>query len=511
MVVKIGHASSDENKKARGGSAGDQTTKEVCVRNWYNHPWTTVFRPKDGSIAEKIANAMEQACANDKIGYDQSQRTTLYEQAKLANWDLSKITNACECDCSALVSVCLNTAGVNVDKNMYTGIQKEVLVKTGAFNMYTDSKYLNSANYLQRGDILLGNGHTAIVLTAQNESEKELDNMAFKIALSAGHGRNTAGKRCLKSLDKNETREWVLNDRIADKVENLLKSYTGYELLRVDDTTGATDVSLSKRTTSANNWGANFYLAIHHNAGVSGGSGGGIVAFVYTNPSTESVTWQKLLYDALIKETGLKGNRSQTLPKGNLHECREPKMPSVLLELGFMDSSTDVPVILTEKFADQCAKAIVDVIVKKAKLIRKQSASASSSNTLNVGDEVNLVSGATYSSGASIPSWLFSSALYVRELQGDNIVISTQKTGSITGVVNKKYLTKTTSFKSYMVKITTDALNIRSGVGTNHAIVDVIKDGGVYTIIDESNGWGLLKSYSKNRNGWICLDYTEKI
>ena len=49
--------------------------------------------------------------------------------------------------------------------------------------------------------------------------------MAFKIALSAGHGKNTAGKRCKKSLDPNETREWVLNNRIADKVENLLKSY----------------------------------------------------------------------------------------------------------------------------------------------------------------------------------------------------------------------------------------------------------------------------------------------
>ena len=38
----------------------------------------------------------------------------------------------------------------------------------------------------------------------------------FKIALNAGHYLNTAGKRCLKKLDKNETREWVLNNRICD-------------------------------------------------------------------------------------------------------------------------------------------------------------------------------------------------------------------------------------------------------------------------------------------------------
>lgn len=193
----------------------------------------------------------------------------------------------------------------------------------------------------------------------------------FKISLSAGHGKNTAGKRCMKKLDKNETREWVLNDRICDKIETKLKAYDGYKLLRVDDTTGKNDIALSKRTKSANNWGADFYLAIHHNAGVKGGSGGGVVAFVYTKPSAKSLEWQEALYNAIIEKTGLKGNRAVPMPKGNLHECREPKMASVLLECGFMDSKTDVPIILTDKFAEQVAEACVEVIVKKAKLKKK--------------------------------------------------------------------------------------------------------------------------------------------
>ena len=85
---------------------------------WYNKPWTSVIRPKDSAAAEKIAKAMEQACANDKIGYDQYQRTTLYAQAKANNWDLSKITTACECDCSSLVAVCVNAAGISVSKDL---------------------------------------------------------------------------------------------------------------------------------------------------------------------------------------------------------------------------------------------------------------------------------------------------------------------------------------------------------------------------------------------------------
>lgn len=191
----------------------------------------------------------------------------------------------------------------------------------------------------------------------------------FKIALTAGHYKYTSGKRCMKSLDPNETREWVLNDRIADKVEKLLAAnYTGYELIRTDDTTGEKGISLNARTTAANNFKADFYLSLHHNAGINGGKGGGIVAYVYTKVDKVTLEWQKDLYNALIAATGLKGNRANPMPKANLHEVRETKMPAVLLELGFMDSKTDVPVILSEEYADQCAEAIVKVLAERGKL-----------------------------------------------------------------------------------------------------------------------------------------------
>ena len=92
----------------------------------------------------------------------------------------------------------------------------------------------------------------------------------------------------MKELDPNETRDWWLNDRIADKIEALLQDYTGYELLRTDDTTGRKNISLTARTNAANNWNADFYLSIHHNAGINGGKGGGIVAYIYTKASAES-------------------------------------------------------------------------------------------------------------------------------------------------------------------------------------------------------------------------------
>lgn len=195
----------------------------------------------------------------------------------------------------------------------------------------------------------------------------------FKIALGAGHGINTAGKRCMKALDPNETREWWLNDRICDMIESKLKDYEGYELLRLDDSDdGKDDVALSTRVTRANNWGADFYLSVHHNAGANGTNAGGIVAFSYYNSSSAAVAWRDELYDALIDHTGLKGNRSQPKTTAGFYVLKYTKMPAVLLELGFMDSKLDVPVILTNDFAEKCADAIVEVIVKRGKLTKKK-------------------------------------------------------------------------------------------------------------------------------------------
>ncbi len=194
----------------------------------------------------------------------------------------------------------------------------------------------------------------------------------FKIALNAGHGIHTAGKRCLKTLDPNETREWELNSRICNKIKEKLRAYNGYELIRLDDTIGEIDVPLKERTDEANRWGADFYLSIHHNAGINGGTGGGIETYIYTNASKQSEEWQTILYETLIRHTGLKGNRSDGTRKANLHEVRESNMPAVLIECGFMDSATDVPIILTDTFAEQVANACVEVLVAKGGLTKKE-------------------------------------------------------------------------------------------------------------------------------------------
>lgn len=192
------------------------------------------------------------------------------------------------------------------------------------------------------------------------------ESLKMRIAIDAGHGRYTAGKRCMKKLDANETREWVLNDRIADKLETMLKSYD-CKVLRVDDTTGATDVSLANRVKKANEWGADVYISIHHNAGLNGKSGGGTVVYYYSSKA-ERKTQSQALYNAVIAETKLVGNRSEKVKKQAFYVVKNTKMPAFLIENGFMDSPTDVPVILSESHADKTAQGLINFLVKEFKL-----------------------------------------------------------------------------------------------------------------------------------------------
>ena len=63
----------------------------------------------------------------------------------------------------------------------------------------------------------------------------------------------------------------------------------------------------------------------------------------------------------------------------------------------------------------------------------------------------------------------------------------------------------------YKVRITTNVLKIRKGAGTNYGTNGSVREGQVYTIVDDKyNGktkWGKLKSGA----GWIALGYTERV
>jgi N-acetylmuramoyl-L-alanine amidase len=277
----------------------------------------------------------------------------------------------------------------------------------------------------------------------------------MRIALDAGHGMKTAGKRCLKSIDPNETREWWLNQRIATKVENKLKAYDNVETIRVDDITGDVDVKLGDRCKKANDWKADVYCSFHHNAGINGGAGGGLVVITYDD-SKASQDIRNSLYDSLIDAGLMKGNRSNPkVSNKSLYVLNSTKMPAVLVEHDFMDSTTATPIILTEEFAEKAANGWI--------------------------------------------KWF--EDFYGIKKSGNPDPQPTPEPQPTPQPVEE----------GYKVKVTASALNIRDKAGYAGKVVGVIRDKGVYTIVDEQNvagvKWGKLKSGA----GWISLKFTKRI
>ena len=186
--VIVGSARIDENGKTHGGRAGDQTGKEVSTQAWYKHKkgWR-VLRCKDADKAEKIARAMQAACDNANIGYDQYQRDTLYKLAKDVGFDPALVDAPCETDCSALVRVCLAYAGIAVE-NFRTSNEAGVLLRSGEFIELKEGRYTDQSTYLRRGDILVTRtqGHTVVVLSNGSKAEEPASEEAPRTSLKRG-------------------------------------------------------------------------------------------------------------------------------------------------------------------------------------------------------------------------------------------------------------------------------------------------------------------------------------
>ena len=119
-----------------------------------------------------------------------------------------------------------------------------------------------------------------------------------------------------------------------------------------------------------------------------------------------------------------------------------------------------------------------------------------SSSTIKVGDKVKVKTTAThYSTGQSMSSFGKGSEYQVSKVDGNKLLLS-----SITSWVWDYDVEKVGS-QSFTVKIICNELNIRQSADFNSKVVGTVKKGEVYTIVEEKNGLGRLKSGA----GWISM------
>ena len=126
------------------------------------------------------------------------------------------------------------------------------------------------------------------------------------------------------------------------------------------------------------------------------------------------------------------------------------------------------------------------------------------SSSISVGDKVKVKTTAThYATGQSMASFVKGSTYEVTRIDGNKLLLSdivswvwdydVDKVGSTT---------QSNSDNSFLVEIICDELNIRQQADFNSKVVGTVKRGDVFTIVEESNGLGKLKSGA----GYISLN-----
>lgn len=176
-----------------------------------------------------------------------------------------------------------------------------------------------------------------------------------KIALEAGHGLKTAGKQT-----PNGIKEWELSDKVRDRVVALLKDYD-VTFVFPDNNEGNVDESLSSRRSMYLNAGVDAMVSLHFNAFTGDwNKATGVEVFVDKKYTSKDMALAKAIYKNLPNYMGLKG---RGIKKENWLVINQNKIPAVLVEGGFMDSTIDYPIITSVKGQDAYARAVAEGLI----------------------------------------------------------------------------------------------------------------------------------------------------
>ena len=199
-------------------------------------------------------------------------------------------------------------------------------------------------------------------------AKEENKNTKRAIFLDPGHGGSDSG------AVSNGLREKDLTLSVYNKVSSRLASL-GYSVLTSRNTDK--DVDLVSRADQANKSNADMFLSIHFNAGGRGASYGIETYYYKARPEyTPAINKDKhndperleksrklaqKIQQSLVSKTGAydRGVKRETFAV-----LRETSIPSILVELGFIDNQEEVNKIKTNEYQEKLADGIVDGIVE---------------------------------------------------------------------------------------------------------------------------------------------------
>lgn len=173
------------------------------------------------------------------------------------------------------------------------------------------------------------------------------------VVVDAGHGGTDTGTYA-------KFGSWDEKDFNLDFVKKIEESWNHDNVKLYFSRLEDTEVTLAERVKFANNLQADFFVSLHCNSSDEN-SGNGLEALYKSNKfSTDSKIFAKKCLKALEECTGL---TNRGLLKGKqIYIIRKAKMPTVLLELGFLSDSGDLMYLSKDANRKKMAETICQVI-----------------------------------------------------------------------------------------------------------------------------------------------------
>src|SRR5690606_35252816 len=157
-----------------------------------------------------------------------------------------------------------------------------------------------------------------------------------------------------------KTQEKTLTLDIAQRIVKYLNQYTGIEIMM--SRTTDTYLTLAQRTKMANDWGADYYVSVHINAG----GGTGFESYIYEqkdkngriigSPTQDEIKKQAIIHDHIAKNIKSDGVKDRGKKRANFHVLRESNMSAILFEYLFIDYHADRNKLLNVSFRDKLAR-----------------------------------------------------------------------------------------------------------------------------------------------------------
>lgn len=131
---------------------------DIVSSNWEDQKWIAVFRPKDPEVASKLAHMAEVASAKKHF------------------------ETVAQVLATTFIDICADAANIPIAEY----ITRNSLIRSGLFTEFTSDYYTKQRHYLRRGDILLSETNSAIVLSNGKDSAKQMPISKPEVLKSTG-------------------------------------------------------------------------------------------------------------------------------------------------------------------------------------------------------------------------------------------------------------------------------------------------------------------------------------